>query len=135
MKPINFLIFITHKALLILSKFNSEDIEVRVLNVVSSIFFNLFVFFYGVAAMLLISNNLIAYNRPFFFCLLISMCVTIAIFIHKTFRKNYYNIIEESDKKYRFTNLKYLIVFLVSFLTPIMMIGIGLIFLRKLLYQ
>lgn len=133
-KVIEFLIFITFKSLLLLAKINSDDISIRCINTVSIILCNVFFVVFGTIYMILISNKIVFFNKMFFWGFTICFCVTIFISMHKSYLEHYSYIIKKLDKSYKYSNIKYLMLFLVSFLTPILMIGIGLSILREFLY-
>ncbi len=133
-KMIKYLLFITHNFLLMLSRINSNDICLRCINTVSIILCNGFFSCFGIIYMFLISRRLVSFNKLFFFTFSIIFCLIVFIFMHRSYLKSYDHIMEELSLTYKYNNKKYILFFLISFFIPILLIGIGLVILRKFLY-
>jgi hypothetical protein len=92
------------------------------------------VFFSGIY-MLLVSRQIVHHNSLFIF-LVIGGCFVLAnVFLSRRYRKeNYISIILKFDEQAAYSKLKICVLFFVFLLVPLLLLGVGVIFLRKWLY-
>lgn len=132
---LDFLIYITHTFLLIIRKDNQKDIRTRCVNVVSTILCTLCLSAISVCYMVMISKQILSYNKALFLIIIIALCVSIFIGLTKRYTdKRYNDVTHNLENRFSFSQSKIIAIFFITFLVPILLVGIGLVFLRQLLY-
>ncbi|RQO79446.1 hypothetical protein DBR40_03580 [Pedobacter sp. KBW01] len=131
---LEFLMFITHRFLTIMKKFDSQRIVLRTFNIVSLMVANVLMFFYGLIYVLLVSSEVISNNMPLVIATVFLLWLIVFIGVRRKYKNVFRKAMKEAVNKYRFSDRKITVVFFGCFLGSFIIIGCGIIFLRLYIY-
>lgn len=127
----DYILFVTHRFLLILKRINNEDIEGRSKNALAIMVFMLSLAMFSVVYSIGISLNIIVYNKISIFTFTILLFLLIHYWISKRYKTGYYEIIKTLENKFTYSRKRIIISFLILWFVPIFLVWISILFLRQ----
>jgi hypothetical protein len=133
---IDFMLFITHKFLVITKNIDSKNFARRSINTVSWMICNVFLTSFFSSYMFLISKQIVNYNKFVVFLAISLSFILVNVLLSRRYRKEKYDlVILEMEKKYIYGKLKTCVLFCIFLFVPLFSLGIGVLFLRNFLYK
>ena len=132
---LNFFLFITHSALIIMKKANPKGMILRSLNIVSVMVCNFLTFIFSVFYMFLISGRILQYNKIFAITTILVLWAAVFIYMRKKYQKDYRNKMKEALDKCPINNSRIILLFFGCFLASFLIVGLGVLCIHKYLHE
>lgn len=133
MKALDYILYVIHCFLLIVKKFNNEDIEGRSKNTLAIMVFLVSLLLSAIVYSLCISNKWIPYNKTIIF-FGIALFFLIRYFIFKRYKTQYYKVVETLKCQFSYSNKRIVFSFFILWFIPIFLLWIGVIIIRQFIH-
>lgn len=131
---LDFLMFVTYRFLTRMKRFSPKNIVLRTFNIVSVMIANIVLFLFSIIFMFLIKLKAINYGAPLVIALVCLLWLLVFIVVRRKYRKVFRKAMRERIGKYPFSEGKNTVLFFCCFFGSFIIIGCGVLFLRRLIY-
>ncbi|PWG77920.1 hypothetical protein DDR33_24975 [Pararcticibacter amylolyticus] len=131
---LDFLIFITHRFLVIFKKINEHDLKGRCVNAVTLMLFFICLLIITSIYLFLIKIDVLIFNKVAYFISCALLFLIVSTLVKRRYKPRYESVINRLGERFQYKKRTYILLFILFWFVPLFSFWGGLLLVRNLLY-